>query len=226
MRHRTRITVSVFRHMPAAFLLLALLMFIACKKDKSNGTIRANNRMLVVLDPAHGGTDSGAVDQDKTMIEKEQVLSMCNKMKQLVDEYNIEILMTRTTDNNPSGDERLAIANATNVTLFLSLHIRKYAAADTATNTFETIVSTANLKYADSKKLATAIISVLSQIGLQTLYTERDVYVLKNNQHPAVTIECGNIDKAANRAMLKDEQQMEALCRNLLSSIVAFGNGN
>ncbi len=180
--------------------------------------------MRIVLDAAHGGTDSGAVDQKGTTLEKERVLALCNKIKQLAADYNIDAILTRADDKTMSGDERLAVANAPNADLFLSLHIRKYIPEDTTTNNFEAIVTPSNPKYCESKKLASSIMASLSQGGLQTLYTERDVYVLRNNQHPAVTMECGNVDNGRNKAMLMDERQMEDFCRSILSGIVAYSN--
>jgi len=210
--------------MRLVILAFIIVLFLpGCKKDKGDTVVKAKNNILVVLDPAHGGTDSGSVDIGRTMLEREQVLRMCNKIAQLSGEYNIAVILTRAEDKTRSYDDRLAVANPVNAAMFLSLHIRKYA-ADSVSNDFETIVSASSAKYAESKVFAASLTASLSQSILHPLYTEKDVYVLKNNVHPAVTIECGNIDNSAYRELLRDDTRFEALCRDLLEGMVTYAN--
>ena len=50
----------------------------------------------VVIDPGHGGTDSGTVNNG--IVEKEYSLKISNYIKNRLDELGIENSMTRTTD--------------------------------------------------------------------------------------------------------------------------------
>lgn len=203
---------NIFRFPGLVAMFVAMLFALSCKK--STELNRANRRMLVVLDAAHGGSDTGS-KSDMGVLEKDLVLQACNKMAVIADNYNIDIIRTRIDDRDMSGDERLAIANRIDVDLFISVHIAK------ANNRYEMIVAHENPMPDDSRKLVASIYSQLAAANIDTQYTEKGVYVLKNNSHPAIAIECGNIDNPDHVAIMQDENR---LCKYILSGIVTYAN--
>jgi N-acetylmuramoyl-L-alanine amidase len=202
--------------------MLIPVLFYSCKKKNQDGVIKAKNKILLVLDAAHGGLDTGNVSSSG-LTEKNMVLAFCNKMSLIAGDYNIEVLLTRKADTTLSGDDRLAMANIPNADVFLSFHINKSTMTKAITG-YDVIAATENPKYADSKSLAAAIISKLAAAGPTATYTEKEVYVLKNNLHAALAIECGDIENATDVAALTNADKMEALCRTMLEGIVAYYN--
>lgn len=77
---------------------------------------------VIVLNPAHGGTDTGARGQNAAM-EKDLVLQMARGVKAELERQGFRVIMTRNDDSNPSYDDRAAMANAHNDAIFVSLHI-------------------------------------------------------------------------------------------------------
>lgn len=79
-------------------------------------------RPVIVLDPGHGGPDSGA--QAKTGDEeKEVVLEVARKLReQLLKTGRYRVVMTRDDDVFVPLDERVAIARANAAALFISIH--------------------------------------------------------------------------------------------------------
>ncbi|MGC2334156.1 MAG: N-acetylmuramoyl-L-alanine amidase [Candidatus Acidiferrales bacterium] len=77
---------------------------------------------VIVLNPAHGGTDSGARGQNAAM-EKDLVLQMARGVKAELERQGFRVVMTRNDDSNPSYDDRAAMANGYRDALFISLHI-------------------------------------------------------------------------------------------------------
>ncbi len=76
----------------------------------------------IVVDPGHGGKDSGALGPGGVM-EKDVALKVALKLaKKLHDELGIDVVMTRSTDIFIPLDERTAIANKVNADLFVSIH--------------------------------------------------------------------------------------------------------
>lgn len=76
----------------------------------------------IVVDPGHGGHDSGAVGYGG-MMEKDVVLDVGKKLRKiLTEELGVEVIMTRDTDIFIPLEERTAIANTAGADLFLSLH--------------------------------------------------------------------------------------------------------
>ncbi len=77
---------------------------------------------VIVLNPAHGGTDSGARGQNAAM-EKDLVLQMARGVKVELERQGFRVVMTRDGDSNPSYDDRAAMANGYSDAIFVSLHI-------------------------------------------------------------------------------------------------------
>ncbi|MBA4494813.1 N-acetylmuramoyl-L-alanine amidase [Paenactinomyces guangxiensis] len=76
----------------------------------------------VVIDPGHGGNDAGAVNGSYQ--EKNFTLEISRKVRDyLLDHYKVNILMTRTTDQTVSLQQRTDFANSNHADYFCSIHI-------------------------------------------------------------------------------------------------------
>lgn len=77
----------------------------------------------VVIDPGHGGKDYGAPGYLKGVHEKNVVLQIAKRLKQMIrDQIKCDVVLTRSTDKYLSLEERTAIANTQNADLFISIH--------------------------------------------------------------------------------------------------------
>jgi N-acetylmuramoyl-L-alanine amidase len=77
---------------------------------------------IVVLDPAHGGTDPGARGTGGIR-ESEIVLELAVEVRRALELQGFQVVQTRQGNENPSFDDRSAIANAQRGAVFVSLHI-------------------------------------------------------------------------------------------------------
>lgn len=77
---------------------------------------------VVVLDPAHGGTDTGARGENG-LAEKDVVLQIVRTLQAQLITHGFHVVMTRSDDSNPSYDERSAEANGYRNAVFITLHI-------------------------------------------------------------------------------------------------------
>jgi len=77
---------------------------------------------IVVLDPAHGGTDLGARGTEGIR-ESEVVLLFSAQVKKVLEEQGVQVLLTRYGNEDPSFDDRSARANAQRGAVFITLHI-------------------------------------------------------------------------------------------------------
>jgi N-acetylmuramoyl-L-alanine amidase len=76
----------------------------------------------VVIDPGHGGEDTGAKGERGT-VEKDYVLQFARKLKTAIEgRIGLRVLLTRDTDENVPPDKRAAFANNNKADLFISLH--------------------------------------------------------------------------------------------------------
>lgn len=86
---------------------------------------------MVVLDPAHGGADSGARGSGG-IIEKDVTLMLARTVKSQMEAAGIRVILTRSGDEAPSFDDRSAIANAHREAVFVTLHIASTGSPGTA----------------------------------------------------------------------------------------------
>ena len=76
---------------------------------------------VVVIDPGHGGTDTGA--RGTTLVEKDVVLQVAKILRAELERAGYRVVMTRNDDSNPSYEDRAAVANAYRDAIFISLHV-------------------------------------------------------------------------------------------------------
>jgi N-acetylmuramoyl-L-alanine amidase len=91
-------------------------------KTPQKPVTRKSGKRLVVIDPGHGGIDSGAVGKGKTL-EKEVVLAfglMLRDQLNASDKY--DVIMTRNDDSFVSLRDRMRIARKHEADLFIAIH--------------------------------------------------------------------------------------------------------
>lgn len=86
---------------------------------------------VIVLNPAHGGTDTGARGANG-ITEKDVVLQFARTMRGEIMRQGFRVAMTRDDDSNPSYDDRAATANAFRDAIFISIHVSSTGTAGTA----------------------------------------------------------------------------------------------
>jgi N-acetylmuramoyl-L-alanine amidase len=91
----------------------------------------SNSLNVVVLDPAHGGTDPGARGTGGIR-ESEVALEFSAQIRRALEAQGLQVIATRLGDENPSFDDRSAMANAQRGAIFITLHISSTGLPGTA----------------------------------------------------------------------------------------------
>ncbi len=97
---------------------------------QSNGKGKAGDRRpLIMLDPGHGGPDTGAVGLNN-ISEKDVVMAFARDLKALLESRGLyRVMMTRETDVFVPLDERVRFSRHNNASLFVSIHADRLATA-------------------------------------------------------------------------------------------------
>jgi N-acetylmuramoyl-L-alanine amidase len=77
---------------------------------------------IVVLDPAHGGTDPGARGA-QGIRESDLVLDLTFQVRRALEAQGFQVTQTRSGNEDPTFDDRSAMANAQRGAVFVTLHI-------------------------------------------------------------------------------------------------------
>jgi N-acetylmuramoyl-L-alanine amidase len=78
---------------------------------------------LVVLDPGHGGQDSGAMCG--AIFEKDLTLDIAQRVDRLLQSQGVATLMTRVGDSYVSLQDRVAVTNRARDCIFVSIHFNE-----------------------------------------------------------------------------------------------------
>jgi N-acetylmuramoyl-L-alanine amidase len=85
--------------------------------------LAAGEKHVIVIDPSHGGQDTGVKIKDK-VDEKDITLIIASALqKELAQENNLQIILTRDSDRELSLEERKKIVEKIKPNFFLSIHI-------------------------------------------------------------------------------------------------------
>jgi N-acetylmuramoyl-L-alanine amidase len=82
-------------------------------------------KVTIVIDPGHGGSDPGHLSENKNHLpEKELNLLIAKKVGNYLEKYlkNIKVVYTRSDDTFPTLDDRVNLANSMSVDYFISVH--------------------------------------------------------------------------------------------------------
>jgi N-acetylmuramoyl-L-alanine amidase len=78
-------------------------------------------RPFVILDAAHGGTETGAV-LSPTLLEKTVNLALARRLQKELESRGIPVVLTRVADNLLTWDQRAISANTSHASLYVALH--------------------------------------------------------------------------------------------------------
>ncbi len=114
-----RLTIELKACNPSAF---AALVRSSAISTTSAIRVASPVQPVIVLDPGHGGLDSGA-RSSRGVKEKTLVFDFCTELRRQLDETKrYSIIMTRYGDQYVDLDDRIAIARHANASLFVSVH--------------------------------------------------------------------------------------------------------
>jgi N-acetylmuramoyl-L-alanine amidase len=124
VKHRRHLTMSVIA------LLMGLTSASQALAAPPNGkgpntgpSCPVSGGAQVVLDPGHGGSDSGAVNTNYDLQEKDLTLEIAIQTQAILDHAGYTVALTRTTDINLDNSTRGEIANACGASVFVEIHL-------------------------------------------------------------------------------------------------------
>ncbi len=109
----------------------------------------------IVIDPGHGGNDSGTQNKPGKINEKVMTLDVAKRLQGLLVASGYRVIMTRTDDRFVELPDRAEIANKAKADLFISIHFNAVASGSTVKGT-ETYVLTSQNQRSTSSATNTA----------------------------------------------------------------------
>ena len=196
-------------------------------ENKQDENIRPVYHGIVVIDPGHGGYDGGAESEDGKVIEKNVTLEMSLKIKKILEENNIQVVMTRDSDEVswPSNNvkdlqKRLDIATAAKADLMVSIHCN--VSDEDIYNVSGSEVYT-NMDQKGSLSLAESIVNELDTLkpdlpsrGVKTAV----FHLLTYNTLPTVIVETGFLSNPDDVEYLTNQTTQDLLVEAIANGII------
>jgi N-acetylmuramoyl-L-alanine amidase len=185
---------------------------------------------VVVIDAGHGGKVPGAV---KLGVEEKDIdLAIVLQLKKLFDagKDNIGVYYTRTTDTNPTLNQRVELANRSDADLFISVHNNSESNGNfTKTNGTQVMYSESDDSLLSSRKLAQICLdNVTESLGSRAreLLEGDDIYIIRNSKAPVALIEVGFMTNYEDLEKLQTKKYQKAAAKGIYKAIMeAFQEG-
>lgn len=174
----------------------------------------------VVLDPGHGGADSGAVANG--LVESDLVMDLARRIEGRLTAIGVSVVYTRTQHSSPTEEERAAIANAAGADLLLSLHCDSHDVADASgVATFFFGRDRRASWSAIGEHLADLVLrEIVARTGLANCRSHgRSWALLQQTTMPAVRIEAGYLSHPVDAARLADPAFRDTIAEAVLVSL-------
>ncbi len=175
----------------------------------------ATGRLLVVIDPGHGGPDPGAVGIGG-LKETDIVLDIGRQVTAFLQQQGVSVLLTRNGEYDLDLEPRVQMAEQANATVFVSIHANSISLNRPDVSGLETYY------YQSGQVLAQTIHqSILQATGIpdRGVRTAR-FYVLRKTTMPSVLVEVGFVTGQDDAARLSNSsyrtQMAGAIARGIL----------
>jgi N-acetylmuramoyl-L-alanine amidase len=194
------------------------------------------NSKLIVLDPGHGGGDTGTAHNG--LVEKTLTLDIAQRLRTLLIAQGWTVRMTRETDIDPVSSDNLAkmkadglpnaddraylqtrcdVANNAGARLFISIHVNS-APVESAHGTTFYWYKPQDAPFAQALEKA-----VIPLAGTQDDGTRHEnFYVVRHTTMPAVLIETAFVTNPGDVALLRQPSFLQNMAQGIANGVKAY----
>ena len=219
-------------------LMSVILIFCACilaergwERVLSSQVQAREKKWIVVIDAGHGGNDPGKIGVDDS-VEKELNLIIAKKVQKLLEQQDVEVVMTRESDaglyeeqtsNKKVQDmkNRCTLINETHPDCVVSIHQNSY---------HEEYVTGAQVFYygtsQEGKRLAETLqeklVSYVDPENHRQAKANESYYLLKKTGAPIVIVECGFLSNWEEAKKLQEDSYQNEIAWAVSMGILSY----
>ena len=222
------------RKKAGGLLVLLLLGFLVWGSQKLSGYVirsssvpRENGTVKVVIDAGHGGKDGGKVGVNGAL-ESEINLQIANRLKEMLEEDQIEVRMTRTEGREISGTKaedlraRVALIDQEQPDLTVSIHQNSYKSPEIkGAQVFYYTHSKEGKKAAETMQES---LKALDPENTRQAKGNTTYYILKKTTVPTIIVECGFLSNSTEAGLLVTPEYQEKVAWAIHMGIMRYLN--
>ena len=178
-------------------------------------SIVPKGKLLVVIDPGHGGKDPGAIGISG-LEEKDIILPIGRRVAAILQQNGVQAVMTRDSDYFVSLPGRVEMAERANADVFVSIHANSAGANRPEISGLETYY------YDNGLRLARTVHNrILQSLNIKDRRVRKArFYVLRKSSMPSILVETGYVTGREDAAKLStsayQNQMAEAIAQGIL----------
>lgn len=178
-------------------------------------SIVPKGKLLVVIDPGHGGKDPGAIGISG-LEEKDIILPIGRRVAAILQQNGVQAVMTRDSDYFVSLPGRVEMAERANANVFVSIHANSAGANRPEISGLETYYYDKGLSLA-----RTVHNRILQSLNIKDRRVRKArFYVLRKSSMPSILVETGYVTGREDAAKLStsayQNQMAEAIAQGIL----------
>ncbi len=188
--------------------------------DESQQLPKVEGKVTVMVDAGHGGKDPGT--SSGTVDEKDVALVIARLVKSYLEESEVTVVLSRDDDTFIDKYDRAAMANESEVDLFVSIHCN-YLEERTDISGVETYYME-NSK--DGEQFATMVHNqILSVTKANDMYVRsNDFVVIRETNMPAVLVETGYLSNKEDAQRLISQEYQSKIAYGIAAGIIEYVN--
>lgn len=172
----------------------------------------------IVLNPGHGGEDTGAISNSGWIYEKEVTLETAEIIKAALEEQGSTVILTREEDITEDLAEVVDISNENEADIFISLHYDSSENRNEATGTTTYYYYEMYGDLADTVNEALATNLPLENRGV----TYGNYQVLRENTQPALLLELGYMNSDYDVAIFNTEDYQITVANAIIEGLTTY----
>jgi len=180
----------------------------------------------IVLDPGHGGDDTGTTGF--SLIESELALDLAHRIEGRLTAHGVEVVFTRTSGPGGEEVERAALANSIDADLLLSIHTDHTDHSDHSAGI--AAHGAATFFYGQAEQRGWSVIGerfadlllreVVARSGLTDCRTHpRSWTLLRRTRMPAVRLDIGYLSHPSDVAVLSNSHTLDRIAEGVVVAL-------
>lgn len=176
-----------------------------------------NSRVVVMIDPGHGGQDPGAIGIGGLQ-EKDVILPISLKVAEILQQNGVQAVLTRNTDYFVSLQGRVDMAERANAGLFVSIHANSAGLGRPDVSGLEVYYYNSGLGLAQDVRS-----SILNTVNVKDRgVRQARFYVLRKSSMPSILVEVGFVTGQEDAAKLSSPQYRDQMAQGIANGILNY----
>jgi N-acetylmuramoyl-L-alanine amidase len=185
-------------------------------------TTRPSGKVLVMIDPGHGGRDPGAIGLGGLQ-EVDVIMPIARKLVNILESKGVATRMTRDSDYYVGLDERVSLSNRYDATIFVSIHANSIDGRPDVNGLETYYYGSEGGKLADvvHRNVINTVTAKGFYLGDRNTRSARFL-VLRKSRVPAILVETGYLTNEAEVARLRRDDYRAVQAEGIAKGIIEY----